>query len=215
MRIKICGITRVDQGVAIANLGATALGFICVRQSPRWVTPEQIRQITHGLPQSIERVGVFADADLATITHTVKTGQLTTVQLHGQESFDLCQQIRQALPTVDIIKALRLRSAEDLTQARSYEPYVDTLLLDAYHPKQLGGTGQTLDWPTLKTFKPGRPWFLAGGLNPDNILDALGQLSPDGIDLSSGVEHAPGDKDLEKVRQLFEALGKGEVVGNE
>ncbi|MEM9907209.1 MAG: phosphoribosylanthranilate isomerase, partial [Cyanobacteria bacterium P01_D01_bin.44] len=173
MRIKICGITRVDQGVAIANLGATALGFICVGRSPRYVSPDQIHLMTTPLPASIDRFGVFADADLATITETVRIGQLTTVQLHGQESFEVCQQVRQALPEVELIKALRLRSANDLTQAHSYEPYVDALLLDAYHPEQLGGTGQTLDWPTLQKFQPRCPWFLAGGLRPDNILAAL------------------------------------------
>ncbi|MEM8806216.1 MAG: phosphoribosylanthranilate isomerase [Cyanobacteria bacterium P01_G01_bin.38] len=213
MRIKICGITRVDQGFAIANLGATALGFICVGRSPRYVSPDQICRITAALPESIDRFGVFADTDLATIIETVHTGQLTTVQLHGQESFQVCQQVRQALPEVELIKALRLRSTTDLAQARSYEPYVDALLLDAYHPAQLGGTGQTLDWSTLQKFQPGCPWFLAGGLRPDNILDALAQLSPDGIDLSSGVEHTPGDKDLEKVAKLFEALREVEGGG--
>jgi phosphoribosylanthranilate isomerase len=83
---------------------------------------------------------------------------------------------------------------------------VDTLLLDAYHPQLLGGTGKTLNWETLQNFCPSIPWFLAGGLTPENVLDALSQLQPSGIDLSSGVERAPGDKDLDKVAQLFEQL---------
>ena len=208
MRVKICGITKVEQGVAIATAGATALGFICVKASPRYVTPEQIRQITSQLPEAIDRVGVFADASLDLIEATVRTGQLTAVQLHGQETPEFCQQVRQHLPGVELIKALRLRTPADLDRARSYELSVDALLLDAYHPDQLGGTGQALDWDALTHFHPGKPWLLAGGLKPENILDALSRLTPDGIDLSSGVERAPGDKDLAEVYDLFERLAR-------
>ncbi len=88
-----------------------------------------------------------------------------------------------------------------------YTSYIDTLLLDAYHPQQLGGTGQTLDWTMLQKFSPSCPWFLAGGLTPDNILDALSLVQPNGIDLSSGVETKPGDKDLDRVAKLFTRLG--------
>ena len=106
----------------------------------------------------------------------------------------------------EIIKALRVRSSEALNQADTYAGSVDTLLLDAYHPQMQGGTGQTLDWKSLQQFNPSCPWLLAGGLTPDNILDALNQVQPAGIDLSSGVERSPGDKDLTKVAKLFEQL---------
>ncbi len=205
MRIKICGITQSDQAVAIATMGASVLGFICVEQSPRYVSPETIRQITQTLPP-VDRFGVFANASLDTIRHTVEIGQLSGVQLHGQETPADCQRIHAALPEVEVIKALRVRRVEDLKSLRDYEPHVDTFLLDAYHPQQLGGTGKTLDWDSLQIFRPQRPWFLAGGLCPNNIRHALSILSPDGIDLSSGVENAPGDKDLTKVAQLFEVL---------
>ena len=92
----------------------------------------------------------------------------------------------------------------------TYTTCVDTLLLDAYHPQQLGGTGKTLDWTLLQQFNPSCPWFLAGGLTPDNIVEALSQVKPSGIDLSSGVESAPGDKDLDKVAKLFKKLGSRE-----
>jgi phosphoribosylanthranilate isomerase len=101
---------------------------------------------------------------------------------------------------------LRVRSIEHLAQAGNYMKYIDTLLLDAYHPQQLGGTGQTLDWQMLEQFKPSCPWLLAGGITPDNVVNALNQLQPDGIDLSSGVESTPGDKDLNKVALLFQQL---------
>jgi phosphoribosylanthranilate isomerase len=206
MRIKICGITQPHQAHAIAQSGATALGFICVEQSPRYVTPEQIRSLTTAQPT--DRVGVFVNASVTEIERVVAIAQLTAAQLHGDESTQFCQELRAALPAIEIIKAFRVRDAETLAQTRSYETFVDTLLLDAYHPNVtnpglLGGTGKTLDWDSLKQFRPACPWLLAGGLTPDNIADALQQIQPDGIDLSSGVELSPGDKDLAAVERLF------------
>lgn len=208
MRVKICGITQVDQAVAIADLGATALGFICVSSSPRYIEPLQIQQICTQLPPSIDRIGVFVNATLEQISYTVTLGHLTGIQLHGDEDPSFCQTLRQHLPQIELIKAFRVRTPETLNQIPTYQTCVDTLLLDAYHPHQLGGTGQTLNWQDLKSFTPPLPWFLAGGLTPDNIHRALQQLSPQGIDLSSGVERQPGDKDLEKVRRLFQTLGR-------
>lgn len=207
MRIKICGLTQTDQAVAIATMGASVLGFICVEQSPRYVTPEAIRVIVQELPP-IDRFGVFANAPLDLIKRTVDIGHLNGIQLHGQETPNECQQVRLAMPQVELIKALRIRSPKDLEQVSHYAASVDTFLLDAYHPHQLGGTGHTLDWKTLQTFHPEKPWFLAGGLRPDNVTEALSILFPDGIDLSSGVEVAPGNKDLTKVQQLIKAVRK-------
>jgi len=208
MRVKICGLTQVDQAVAIAELGATAIGFICVSSSPRYITPQQIQHISSQLPPSIDRIGVFVNASLEQISHTVTLGHLTGVQLHGHEDPSFCQTLGQHLPHIERIKAFRVRTPDTLTQISTYQTCVHTLLLDAYHPHQFGGTGQTLDWQDLKTFAPPLPWFLAGGLTPDNIEQALEHLSPQGIDLSSGVECQPGDKDLEKVKRLLQTLGR-------
>jgi phosphoribosylanthranilate isomerase len=205
MRIKICGITQADQGCAIAQLGATALGFICVTASPRYVTPEQIKAMVQYLPAKIDCIGVFANNSWEEIEKTVAVADLTGVQLHGNESPEFCRQLRQLLPQVEIIKALRVKNSQ-VAEADVYAKWVDTLLLDAYHPQELGGTGKTLDWANLQHFQPSCPWFLAGGLTPDNVLEALNQLDPNGIDLSSGVEQAPGDKDLDKVARLFNRL---------
>lgn len=212
MRVKICGITKLEQGAAIANLGATALGFICVPPSPRYLTPSKLKAITTELPSSVDRIGVFADAKIAEIVSTVSHTALTGVQLHGQESPAFCQQLSQALPQMEIIKALRIKSPASLTQANAYTEVVDTLLLDAYHPQLLGGTGKTIDWSHLTNFKPQKPWILAGGLTPDNILAALQILHPHGIDLSSGVEKSPGDKDLKQVALLFAQLKNANFV---
>ncbi|MEA5583105.1 phosphoribosylanthranilate isomerase [Nodularia harveyana UHCC-0300] len=215
MRVKICGLIQAEQAVAIANLGATALGFICVPASPRYVTSEEIREIVAQLPENIDKVGVFAHSSIPEISQIVRDTGLTCVQLHGDESPEFCSLLRESLPNIQIIKALRVRSIEHLAQVSDYTKYIDTLLLDAYHPQQLGGTGQTLDWQILEQFQPSCPWLLAGGLTPDNVVTALNQVKPDGIDLSSGVEIQPGDKDLNKVALLFEKLGKWKALSLE
>ena len=182
------------------------IGFICVEKSPRYVTPEQIREISMALPKETDRIGVFMNHKLETIVSTVESSGLTSVQLHGAESVEFCAEVRSALPTIELIKAFRIENAETLKSTQDYTPVVDWLLLDAYHPNLGGGTGLVLDWEILNAFKPDRPWFLAGGLTPNNVAEALNRLSPQGIDLSSGVETSPGYKDLVKVAALFEAI---------
>ena len=206
MRVKICGITQVEQGREIAALGANSLGFICVKRSPRYVTPLQIKAIVDALPANIDKVGVFADLPLSEIVAIAEQAKLTAIQLHGSESPALCARLRQSFPPeMELIKAFRIKNRQSLQNTCAYTD-VDTLLLDAYHPQMLGGTGETLNWQDIRQFKPDKPWMLAGGLNPDNIDDALSNLKPDGIDLSSGVERSPGDKDLDKVARLFTVL---------
>ena len=209
MRVKICGITKVEQGIAIARLGAQSLGFICVPASPRYVSPETIRLIVEQLPENVDRIGVFANSTIDNICQVVAESNLTGVQLHGDETAEYCDRLREFLPGIEMIKALRVKTSETLDTAAVYATHVDTLLLDAYHPEQLGGTGKTLDWQMLAEFRPSCPWLLAGGLRPDNVLSAIASLSDNnfsGVDLSSGVEIAPGDKDLTKVAKLFEQL---------
>ncbi|MGB3493965.1 MAG: phosphoribosylanthranilate isomerase [Elainellaceae cyanobacterium] len=233
MRVKICGITQINQGQAIAQLGATALGFICAHSSPRYVEASKIRQIVDALPLNetsslprIDRVGVFVDVSIDHIVDVVTQGRLSAVQLHGQESVEFCRTLRTALQSsqdstqasikfrtpdslhapIEIIKAFRVRSPETLADTHRYSDVVDTLLLDAYHPTMVGGTGKTLNWKALQSFRPDCPWLLAGGLTPDNVVEALSQLQPDGIDLSSGVERSPGEKDLPLVKRLLDQL---------
>jgi phosphoribosylanthranilate isomerase len=212
--VKICGVTQPEQAVAIAQLGASAIGFICVPTSPRYVTPLQVRAlsqalITATLTQSlspVERVGVFVDAPATTLAEVIQTGQLTTLQLHGNETPGTCLEIKRHYPHLKLIKAFRIRSPEDLTAMQPFTAVVDALLLDAYHPHLLGGTGLALDWQALATFQPEKPWILAGGLTPENLPEALSLLAPQGIDLSSGVETSPGNKSLPRVQALFEQV---------
>jgi phosphoribosylanthranilate isomerase len=206
LRIKICGITSLTAGKAIASMGATDLGFICVTASPRYVPLAHLVTLVPLLQSIINCVGVFADAELEELVTVATAANFGSIQLHGQESIDYCQNLRERLPDREIIKAWRVRSPADLELAVAYASVVNTLLLDAYHPHALGGTGQTLDWQELHDFRPPLPWLLAGGLNPDNVSTALSQLQPDGIDLSSGVEISPGRKDLAQVKRLFDNL---------
>ncbi len=208
MRIKICGITKAEQGIAIANLGATALGFICVKNSPRYILPSQIKAIAQQLPPQIDCIGVFANASHQEIQQVVSEAGLSGVQLHGDESPQFCQQLRNFLgDEIELLKALRIKTPATLLSCDRYQSCVDTLLLDAYHPQALGGTGKTLDWESLNQFNPNLPWLLAGGLTPNNVTQALNLVKPNGIDLSSGVERSPGDKDLVKVAQLLTEFG--------
>ncbi|MGF1521105.1 MAG: phosphoribosylanthranilate isomerase [Leptolyngbyaceae cyanobacterium] len=208
--VKICGLTQVEQAVAIARLGASAIGFICVRSSPRYVTPLQIQAMSQALladaHDEVERVGVFVNADWDTLDEAIAIGQLTTLQLHGQESQATCIKVRHTYPDLKVIKAFRIRSKADLGSIAIYEDVVDALLLDAYHPRQLGGTGKTLPWQSLQHLQPSKPWILAGGLNPENVEQALAMLSPQGIDLSSSIETSPGNKSMEKAQRLFATL---------
>jgi phosphoribosylanthranilate isomerase len=209
MRVKICGITQIKQGQKIVELGADSIGFICVERSPRYITPDKIKAIATHLPAKTDKVGVFANHSLDNILQVVDRANLTAVQLHGTESPDFCVELRQALTSeIEIIKAFRIKTPECLVETIDYSDCVDTLLLDAYHPQMLGGTGKTINWQDLSEFKPTIPWMLAGGLTPDNITEALGRVKPDGIDLSSGVERSPGDKDLNKVAKLFQAIAR-------
>jgi phosphoribosylanthranilate isomerase len=209
--LKICGITQVDQAVTIASLGVDYLGFICVPTSPRYRDPDTfatIRQeLCTSLPQPPRTVGVFANLTEAALRAVQERAQFDVLQLHGQESGAFCQGVKHQFPQVQVWKALRIRDPADLEQVKDYEAIVDAILLDAYHPQLLGGTGQTIEWSILENFKPKCPWFLAGGLTSDNISVALQHLSPGGIDVSSGVERSPGDKDLSLVQQLITQMG--------
>jgi phosphoribosylanthranilate isomerase len=203
MYVKICGITKSEQAVAIAEMGIDALGFICVPNTPRYVDPNQILLITNVLPASVDRVGVFLDASMAEICQVVESTGLNCVQLHGGESPEFCQLFKSTIPNVKLIKALRIRSKETLALVDDYCAWVDIILLDAYDPKLAGGTGKTINWEILSDFRPSCPWWLAGGLSLENVAIALQHLQPDGIDVSSGVEISPGNKDSDRVRQLL------------
>lgn len=210
LRVKICGITDLFQAHQIVELGANALGFICVPQSPRYVEAPKIGEIVGTINKTfnhqVSTIGVFANATPEFIQQVMDLANLSGIQLHGNESPKFCAATKATYPHIELIKAFRIKDEQTLTQIERYSPHVDTYLLDAFHPQALGGTGHTWDWNLLKAVDFSHPWLLAGGLTPNNVAQAVASCEPDGIDLSSGVERSPGVKDLQKVQHLFAQL---------
>jgi len=197
--VKICGITRVDDALAAVGAGAGALGFIFWPGSPRFIDPFRARKIVSALPPFITAVGVFVNQPLEYVNGVASLVRLGAVQLHGDETTGFASAI-----TVPIIKAIPLAAAGEAAVAEW--PAATTLLLDVHDPVKRGGTGRTIDWTGAAAVAARRNVLLAGGLTPDNVADAVARVRPFGIDVSSGVERAPGIKDHQRLRALFEAL---------
>lgn len=198
-KVKICGITNYEDGVAAMEMGADVLGFNFYPQSPRYVRPEQAAEIVRRLPAFIDIAGVFVNSSLEDVREIAGRCQLDWVQLHGDENPEFCRWL--AYDSVKTMKALRVKDKGDLQQVDSY--FTDAILLDAYDPKRYGGTGLTFDWNIIGHIA--RRVFLAGGVNPDNAAAAIG-LGVYGIDVCSGVESEPGRKDHGKMRALFDNI---------
>ena len=206
--LKICGLRQPDQAAAIAGMGVAAIGVIAVQSSPRFVPPERRAELFLAAKTARPAcLGVLVVADpQAADLEWLGCGQGHDIlQLHGQESAERCQELRQSLG-IKVWKALRLRDRNDLNRAALYSHHVDGLLLDAWAPDQLGGTGQRLPLAWLQGFKPEVPWWLAGGVASQALPEILSQVRPDGLDVSSAVEKSPGDKDLEGVAKLVRAV---------
>ena len=204
MIVKICGITRPQDAERAAALGATALGFIFWPSSPRRIAPAAARAIARILPASVMKVGVFVDASADELARTLEEAGLDAVQLHGSESPAVARGLEAR-----VIKAIPLGSQDAEAQVAAWTG--TTLLLDAHDPVRRGGTGRVVDWEQAARLARRHEVILAGGLNPDNVADAVRRVRPAGIDVSSGVEEAPGVKDLVKLAALFDALAGVEV----
>lgn len=198
IKIKICGITNTEDAVGAVELGADALGFIFYPQSRRYVTPEKAKSIIDHLPPFVFKIGVFVNEEPETILKAVNECRLDGIQLHGQEPPEFCAKFRRR-----VIKGLRPQREEEVAKIADYK--VDALLLDSYHPDMEGGTGATFDWELAVAAKMfGMPVILSGGLNPENVAEAVRLVKPYGIDVASGVETFQGKKDLDKVRDFIE-----------
>lgn len=201
-KIKICGITQKKQGIEIAEMGIDALGFILYQKSPRYIAPETIRDIIKDLPPLTKTVGVFVNESIDDLRRIARSASLDMVQLSGDESPDYCSQISAlGLPW---IKAFRIKDQSSIDQIPLYP--TDTILLDAWSSDEYGGTGKVFDWSLLRNSSALPRIILAGGLTAENATEAVRQVAPYGLDLSSGVEISPGVKSMEKVRLLLDAL---------
>ena len=199
-KVKICGITNIHDALHVADCGADALGFIYYPKSPRYVAPEVARKIIEELPPGITKVGVFVNHDAGEIRELMEFCGLDMVQLHGDESPAYCRQF----PALTLIKALSLRVAHDLVKLRDYP--VKAVLIDAYDPGLYGGTGKKADWELAIKVKETHLLILSGGLNVNNVRQAIEAVLPLAVDINSGVEASPGKKDPEMVRRIIEIV---------
>ncbi|MEQ1871382.1 MAG: phosphoribosylanthranilate isomerase [Vicinamibacterales bacterium] len=196
MMVKICGVTRSEDAQAAVAAGAQAIGFIFWAGSPRQVSVGQARRITRDVPAFVTTVGVFVNQSLEEIEETAAAAGLSAVQLHGDEDRGFASRLSR--PTIKAV-------SHQLEQAKDWPSSV-TLLVDAFDPQRRGGTGQKADWTAAARLARERRIVLAGGLNAENVAAAIRQVRPFGIDVSSGVESAPGLKDHGKIRALFQAV---------
>jgi phosphoribosylanthranilate isomerase len=210
-KVKICGITNADDAIKAVQLGADLLGFNFYPQSPRYIEPKEAKKIIRKLPAFVDIVGLFVNADTDTICKTAGDLLLDWVQLHGDESPGFCTSLNNI--SAQIMKAIRIKNGKDLEYAKNFS--TDALLLDAYHPSLYGGTGERFDWnslPELTGYMFGKT-FLAGGINPENVIEAIGHGFY-GIDVCSGIEDSPRKKNHKKMIELFKNIrsvisGKG------
>ncbi len=193
VRVKICGLTNLDDALAAVDAGADGLGFILVPGTPRYVTPAAVANIIAGLPPFVAKVGVFVDEPLEQVQSVLAECGLDLIQLHGRESPEYC-----AALCPRAIKSFRVRNAESLARLAEYR--VAAYLLDTYLPGQAGGTGQVFDWGLARQAAAHGRIILAGGLTPQNVGEAVRAVRPYAVDVSSGVEASPGRKDQGKLR---------------
>lgn len=201
VRIKICGITNLEDALLAAALGADALGFIFYPKSPRKVAPETAREIITQLPPFVAAVGVFVDEDPAVVQELAARVGLDWVQLHGSESPDYCRSLGRK-----VIKGFRIQDEKSLLELAPYRDAVQAFLLDTYKQGQVGGTGESFDWPLAREARKYGRIILAGGLTAANVAQAIEVARADAVDVASSVEAAPGKKDPAKLRAFFQAL---------
>ena len=198
--VKICGLTREEDALAAARLGAHALGFVFYARSPRYVEPARAAAIVRVLPPFVTSVGLFVNAQVGDVERVLDEVPLDLLQFHGEETPAYCAQFRRPY-----IKALRVRPGVDLLQyARQYEG-ARGLLLDAFVEGTHGGTGSGFDWNLIPSGLP-LPVVLSGGINAGNVTAAIQRVRPCAVDVSSGVEAAPGIKDARKMTDFFQGV---------
>jgi len=203
-RIKICGITSVDDGLAAANAGADAIGLVFYPKSPRFVEPDQAAAIARAMPPFVTVVGLFVNAEAATVREILSAVPLHLLQFHGDEDAAYCRQFDRPY-----LKAARMGPGFDLVQYAASFGSAQALLLDAF-VDGYGGGGKTFDWSMIPPGLP-RPIVLSGGLDPDNVAEAVRRVRPPAVDVSSGVEAAKGVKDHAKIAAFIAGVRNADV----
>ena len=196
MRIKICGLTRPQDIQDAVTQGADALGFVLYAPSPRAVTAEQAAQLIKHAPAFVTTVALFVNETAENVSHALAVCPFDLLQFHGDESPEFCRQFNRPY-----MKAIRVRSTDDIHSAVQQYPDAKALLLDAYVENLPGGTGQAFDWRLIPQLDI--PWVLAGGLNANNVADAVIQVQPFAVDVSGGVEASKGIKDVNKIKDFI------------
>lgn len=199
-RIKICGITRPEDALTVAESGADAIGLVFYSKSPRAVSIAQAQAIISVLPPFVTRVGLFVDVPQAELDAVLDQVELDVVQFHGNETLAECEAAGK-----EYMKAVRVQNTDDITAALEQYPTASALLLDAYHPTKPGGTGETFDWDKIPA-NLSKPIVLAGGLSSDNVAQAISTVAPYAVDVSGGVEEAKGIKSAEKIIDFVAAV---------
>jgi len=202
-RTKICGITNIEDARVAVAAGADALGFLLYRKSPRYVDPMMVQQIVAQLPPFVLPVGVFVNEEIKIVRDLMDTCGLALAQLHGDESAMYCRELSRP-----VLKALRLKDRSTFVALAEFQAMVEVrgFVLDALSEEAYGGTGQVVDWGLARQAAQAATVILAGGLTPENVVQALRAVQPYGVDVSSGVEVTPGKKDHEKVRAFLRAV---------
>ena len=203
-RVKICGITRIEDGVIAARLGADAIGLVFYLPSPRFVNPEQARRIILALPPFITTVGLFMNAEPATVRAILREVPLALLQFHGDEEPDYCAALGRPY-----LKAVPMGAGAEVQDYEHRFATAAGLLLDSHGGSQTGGSGQGFDWTRIPTERH-KPLILAGGLHPGNVAAAIRQVRPEAVDVSSGVESAKGVKNGELIRAFLREVHDGE-----
>jgi len=198
VKIKICGMTNLEDAQSAVDFGADAIGFIFA-ESPRRVEPEKAKSVIKSLKGSVLKVGVFVNERIENIKRIAEACELDAIQLHGDETPDFCSKLSKW----EVIKALRVKDEESLSVISDYRD-VFAWLLDTYSEQAYGGTGKTFDWDlAVKAKDLGKPIILSGGLNIHNIEEALRVVRPYGVDISSSIEQKPGKKDIDLMRKII------------
>lgn len=202
IRIKMCGVTRLEDALVAVEAGVDALGFIFYEKSPRNIDPEEARLIIEALPPLVDTVGVFVDRKRNEVEEIIDFCSLAYAQLHGDESPKYCERLARFASPCQVLKVLRVGRGMDRDRLHAYDEHVRGYLLDTLATGSKGGTGKVFDWSLIGGLGLQKPFLLAGGLNEDNILDALKTVRPYGVDVNSGVEKRPGIKDHDRIRRF-------------